>query len=195
MLPPFAGCLISITGFGGKTRKGISQLTKLYGGEYTPDMTRQCTHLLSQRPSGLKYDYAIDWGLHCVTLNWFFDSIKSGICEEEKNYYLPMRDILRQRDLVNYSPNDLSRLPVHLRTQHLARRRILGGSPGRKSRGATPPPASRSIPQIGIILYIQLILDKKFLKGVIQHLIELCDETIDKYNNAKNNILEESKSS
>jgi len=98
--------------------KKIQDLTTKFGGEYSPDLTRKCTHLLSEQPRGLKYTYALDWGIHCVRTEWFYDSIKKKICQDETIYYLPEPS---KRDLSlsvnNY--HELNRLSPTLRRKHI----------------------------------------------------------------------------
>jgi hypothetical protein len=115
---PFTGCTISVTGILSPKRKKIQDLTTKFGGEYSPDLTRKCTHLLSEQPRGLKYTYARDWGIHCVRTAWFYDSIKKKICQDETAYYLPEPS---KRDLSlsvnNY--HELNRLSPTLRKKHI----------------------------------------------------------------------------
>jgi len=100
-----------------KKKKKIQDLTTKYGGEYSPDLTRKCTHLLSEQPRGLKYTYALDWGINCVRTSWFYDSIKKKSCQDETMYYLPeptKRDLL---SVNNY--HELNRLSPTLRRKHI----------------------------------------------------------------------------
>jgi len=72
---------------------------------------------LSEQPRGLKYTYALDWGIHCVRTSWFYDSIKKKICQDETSYYLPeptKRDLL---SVNNY--HELNRLSPTLRRKHI----------------------------------------------------------------------------
>jgi topoisomerase (DNA) II binding protein 1 len=87
ILPPFSGCVISVTGLTASTRNEIQRLAKAYGGEYTPNLTKRCTHLLSKVPQGIKYRYALEWGIHCVSIHWFFDSINLQVCADETRYF------------------------------------------------------------------------------------------------------------
>uniref|UniRef100_A0A6B2L5Y0 BRCT domain-containing protein n=1 Tax=Arcella intermedia TaxID=1963864 RepID=A0A6B2L5Y0_9EUKA len=121
LLPPFAGCVISVTGLSTATRSEIQRLTEYYGGEYTPNLTKRCTHLISHSAQGIKYRYATEWGLHCVSVEWFFDSINMKVCADETRYFLPMTNARRQALLnpLSISPRDLSRLSPALRKKHL----------------------------------------------------------------------------
>jgi len=121
LLPPFAGCVISVTGLSASTRNEIQRLAKAYGGEYTPNLTKRCTHLISRVPQGIKYRYALEWGLHCVSIQWFFDSINLQVCADETQYFLPMSEATRQAlfNPLSTSPRDLNRLSPALRKKHL----------------------------------------------------------------------------
>jgi len=117
ILPPFTGCIISVTGILSPKRKKIQDLTTKNGGEYSPDLTRKCTHLLSEQPRGLKYTYALDWGIHCVRTTWFYETIKKRTCQDETLHYLPeptKRDLL---SVNNY--HELNRLSPTLRRKHI----------------------------------------------------------------------------
>lgn len=119
-LPPFAGLVISVTGLSAGTRNEIQRLAKAYGGVYTPNLTKKCTHLLSESPQGLKYRYALEWGIYCVTTQWFFDSINYQTCSDETKHFHPLSDYQRER-LFNplCSSRDLNRLSPALRRKHL----------------------------------------------------------------------------
>ena len=36
--------------------------------------------------TGQKYECARRWNVHCVTLQWFHDSIEKGFCQDESIY-------------------------------------------------------------------------------------------------------------
>jgi len=116
-LLPFTGCVISVTGLKSNVRKRIQDLTDRNGGEYSPDLTRKCTHLLCDQPKGLKYTYALDWGVHCVNQEWFYASLSKKCCLDETLYYLPTE--MTRRDLYNSNYHELSRLSPALRKKHM----------------------------------------------------------------------------
>lgn len=35
---------------------------------------------------GQKYECARRWNVHCVTVQWFFDSVEKGFCQDESIY-------------------------------------------------------------------------------------------------------------
>jgi len=97
-VPPFKGLVISVTGLKLHIRQKIEEKTNDYGGVYSPDLTRKCTHLLCDYPQGLKYTYALKWGIYCVTTQWFFDCVNKKQCLDESLYFLPLVSPMR-RDL------------------------------------------------------------------------------------------------
>ncbi|XP_028612628.1 DNA topoisomerase 2-binding protein 1 [Grammomys surdaster] len=85
--PIFLGCIICVTGLNGIHRKTVQQLTAQHGGQYMGQLKmNECTHLIVQEPKGQKYECARRWNVHCVTLQWFHDSIEKGFCQDESIY-------------------------------------------------------------------------------------------------------------
>ncbi|XP_031201771.1 DNA topoisomerase 2-binding protein 1 isoform X1 [Mastomys coucha] len=85
--PVFLGCIICVTGLNGIHRKTVQQLTAKHGGQYMGQLKmNECTHLIVQEPRGQKYECARRWNVHCVTLQWFHDSIEKGFCQDESIY-------------------------------------------------------------------------------------------------------------
>ena len=61
-------------------RAEIQRLTLMHGGNYSEDLTKKCTHLITEEAKGKKYHGAIDWGIPVVHTKWFFDCLeKQGI--------------------------------------------------------------------------------------------------------------------
>ncbi|XP_077927806.1 DNA topoisomerase 2-binding protein 1 isoform X5 [Halichoerus grypus] len=85
--PIFLGCIICVTGLCGLDRKAVQQLTIKHGGQYMGQLKmNECTHLIVQEPKGQKYECAKRWNVHCVTTQWFFDSVDKGFCQDESIY-------------------------------------------------------------------------------------------------------------
>ncbi|XP_066206563.1 DNA topoisomerase 2-binding protein 1 isoform X1 [Saccopteryx leptura] len=85
--PIFLGCIICVTGLCGAERKVVQQLTVQHGGRYMGQLKmNECTHLIVQEPKGQKYECAKRWNVHCVTTQWFFDSVEKGFCQDESIY-------------------------------------------------------------------------------------------------------------
>ncbi|XP_016079854.1 PREDICTED: DNA topoisomerase 2-binding protein 1 isoform X2 [Miniopterus natalensis] len=85
--PIFLGCIICVTGLCGLERKSVQQLTVKHGGQYMGQLKmNECTHLIVQEPKGQKYECAKRWNVHCVTTQWFFDSVEKGFCQDESIY-------------------------------------------------------------------------------------------------------------
>ncbi|XP_064443595.1 DNA topoisomerase 2-binding protein 1 isoform X2 [Mirounga angustirostris] len=85
--PIFLGCIICVTGLCSLDRKAVQQLTIKHGGQYMGQLKmNECTHLIVQEPKGQKYECAKRWNVHCVTTQWFFDSVDRGFCQDESIY-------------------------------------------------------------------------------------------------------------
>ncbi|XP_078519985.1 DNA topoisomerase 2-binding protein 1 isoform X1 [Lissotriton helveticus] len=85
--PIFRGCTICVTGLSSLDRKEVQRLTGKHGGQYTGQLKmNECTHLIVQEAKGQKYECARKWNVHCVSMQWFFDSIEKGFCQDESMY-------------------------------------------------------------------------------------------------------------
>ncbi|KAM6223874.1 DNA topoisomerase 2-binding protein 1 [Rhynchocyon petersi] len=85
--PTFLGCIICVSGLCSLDRKAVQQLTVKHGGQYMGQLKmNECTHLIVQEPKGQKYECAKRWNVHCVTTQWFYDSIEKGYCQDESMY-------------------------------------------------------------------------------------------------------------
>src|SRR5579859_3074232 len=69
-------------------RKLIESQIRTYGGSYHPDLSRSCTHLLCASATGKKYEAALKWGIHCVGVEWLFQSIERGMTLEGRYFRL-----------------------------------------------------------------------------------------------------------
>ncbi|KAM8967060.1 DNA topoisomerase 2-binding protein 1 [Pelodytes ibericus] len=87
LCPIFRGCTVCVTGLSSLDRKEVQRLTSLHGGQYTGQLKmNESTHLIVQEAKGQKYECARKWNVHCVTIQWFFDSIERGFCQDETMY-------------------------------------------------------------------------------------------------------------
>lgn len=87
--PIFKGITLCVTGIDAEKRKEIKHLVTFHGGTYSGELNMNtCTHLLVETPRGEKYEYARKWNLHCVSTQWFFDSVEDGFCLDESPYYI-----------------------------------------------------------------------------------------------------------
>uniref|UniRef100_A0A8C3KBQ4 DNA topoisomerase II binding protein 1 n=1 Tax=Calidris pygmaea TaxID=425635 RepID=A0A8C3KBQ4_9CHAR len=85
--PVFLGCTICVTGLSSSDRREVQRLTAEHGGQYTGQLKmNECTHLIVQEPKGQKYECAKKWNVHCVSVQWFSDSIEKGFCQDETMY-------------------------------------------------------------------------------------------------------------
>ncbi|XP_060104882.1 DNA topoisomerase 2-binding protein 1 [Heteronotia binoei] len=87
LCPLFRGCTVCVTGLSSVDRKEVQRLTTENGGQYSGQLKmNECTHLIVQDPKGPKYECARRWNVHCVSIQWFFDSIEKGFCQDELMY-------------------------------------------------------------------------------------------------------------
>ncbi|XP_054818856.1 uncharacterized protein LOC129318227 isoform X3 [Prosopis cineraria] len=80
---PFAGLVICVTGLSKEARKQVMEATERLGGQYSPHLHPQCTHLVVQSFAGRKFEHALKHGarngLFIVTLGWFVDSVRKNV--------------------------------------------------------------------------------------------------------------------
>ena len=68
------------------------------GGEYRGNLTKDITHLVAKVPSGAKYNYAGQWGIRTVTVEWLEQSIERGMILDETLYHLSIPPEARGRN-------------------------------------------------------------------------------------------------
>ncbi|KAL9442073.1 hypothetical protein AB3S75_020559 [Citrus x aurantiifolia] len=87
---PFSGLVICVTGLSKEARKQVMEATERLGGQYSPDLHPQCTHLVVQSFGGRKFEHALKHGsrngLYIVTLGWFVDSVRRNVRLSESLY-------------------------------------------------------------------------------------------------------------
>nr|KYP45629.1 DNA topoisomerase II-binding protein 1 [Cajanus cajan] len=93
---PFAGLVICVTGLSKEARNQVMEATERLGGQYSPNLHPQCTHLVVQISfhkyifAGRKFEHALKHGaksgLFVVTLGWFVDSVKKNVRLTESHY-------------------------------------------------------------------------------------------------------------
>ncbi|XP_055941257.1 DNA topoisomerase 2-binding protein 1-A-like isoform X2 [Argiope bruennichi] len=85
--PVFRGLVITVSQLTVSERSSIQSLVEENGGSYlAPLKANQTTHLVLTEPTGDKYRYAKNWKIFCVNINWIYDSVKSGYCQDENLY-------------------------------------------------------------------------------------------------------------
>lgn len=67
-------------------RQSINRAVRDHGAIYAGDLTREVTHLIAKEPRGKKYEFAVQWGIKVVALEWLEDSLKRGMVLEEHLY-------------------------------------------------------------------------------------------------------------
>jgi len=75
---------ISVTGFSGSRRTAIIQLIRAIGAFYDDSMRQSTTHLICREPTGQKYEKALEWKLHIVSLDWLYHIAKNGYSNKRK---------------------------------------------------------------------------------------------------------------
>ncbi|XP_057985797.1 uncharacterized protein LOC110662256 isoform X2 [Hevea brasiliensis] len=87
---PFAGLVLCVTGLSKEARKQVMEATERLGGQYSPNLNPQCTHLVVQSFGGRKFEHALKHGLKnglfVVTLGWFVDSVRRNVRLSESLY-------------------------------------------------------------------------------------------------------------
>ncbi|NXG17074.1 TOPB1 protein, partial [Grallaria varia] len=112
--PVFLGCTICVTGLSSSDRREVQRLTAEHGGQYTGQLKmNECTHLIVQEPKGQKYECAKKWNVHCVSVQWFSDSIKKGFCQDETMYKIEAGSKLSNAPSTSTPTNDANKPDNH----------------------------------------------------------------------------------
>lgn len=69
-------------------RRKLEDLINDNGGEYRGNLTKDITHLIAKEPSGNKYNYAEQWNIRTVSIEWMQDSLARGMILDELSYSL-----------------------------------------------------------------------------------------------------------
>lgn len=72
------GIKVSVTGFVGSERTGIIQALCVIGAHYTENLRNTNTHLICKESKGPKYEKAVKWGLHVVSVQWLYHIMEHG---------------------------------------------------------------------------------------------------------------------
>lgn len=85
--PILKGCSICVSGLDARRKEEIKRLVEKHGGIYLADLhLKRTTHLLIEKPTGQKYDFALRWSVHCVQPDWLYDCINAGCWLDEREY-------------------------------------------------------------------------------------------------------------
>ncbi|XP_062023401.1 uncharacterized protein LOC133739633 [Rosa rugosa] len=118
---PFSGLVICVTGLSKEARKQVMEATERLGGQYSPHLHPQCTHLVVQSFGGPKFEHALKHGsrngLSIVTIGWFVDSVRKNVRLSESLYSIKSlgQNGIRLDELnrlVGFSGTEHSCLPV-----------------------------------------------------------------------------------
>ena len=69
-------------------RKELGDLINDNGGDYRGNLTKDVTHLIAKEPSGAKYNFAAQWSIKTVSIEWLEQSLERGMILEESLYHL-----------------------------------------------------------------------------------------------------------
>ncbi|KAI9715813.1 MAG: hypothetical protein M1828_000718 [Chrysothrix sp. TS-e1954] len=130
--PTFDALQICVTGFEDqRQRDAIQDDVVRNGATYSGDLTKSVTHLIAAAPRGKKYEYALQWNIKPITLEWLSDSLTRGMALDESYYnpLLPIEDrgtgaITRKEQI---SPNTLRKRQREIQTvsmEEMSRRKL-----------------------------------------------------------------------
>ncbi|KAJ2726822.1 protein kinase activating protein dpb11 [Coemansia sp. Benny D115] len=106
------------------------------GGAYHGEMKIGCTHLIVHTPTGQKYKYAKQFKMHIVSLDWFLDSIITGIRQKESDYSVDSPQATASRSISN-TPAHMDVVPESSFYEQQSRR-ISRNSSGASVESAMP---------------------------------------------------------
>lgn len=72
------GLKLAVTGFVHSERSAVIQLIRAVGASYTESMKPSNTHLICREAKGAKYEKAIEWRLHVVSIEWLYHVVQYG---------------------------------------------------------------------------------------------------------------------
>ena len=93
-------------------RKELEDLINDNGGDYRGNLTKDVTHLIAKEPSGAKYDFAAQWKIKTVSVEWLEQSLERGMILEESLYHLLLLPSERGRNAwirKSFSTNSLGK--------------------------------------------------------------------------------------
>ena len=86
-LPTLWNLNVCVTGFNDLEERGnIQAAVGANGATYHGDLTKAVSHLVAASPTGKKYEYAGQWGIKIVTIEWLWQSLQRGMILEETLY-------------------------------------------------------------------------------------------------------------
>ncbi|XP_071725448.1 uncharacterized protein [Rutidosis leptorrhynchoides] len=114
---PFSGLVICVTGLSKEAKKQVMDATERLGGQFSPHLHPQCTHLVVQSSYERKNGYVLKHGekdcLYIVTLGWFVDSVRRNVRLNESLYSVKSyREVSMAKDDINKIGNGISCNPI-----------------------------------------------------------------------------------
>jgi hypothetical protein len=78
---------ISVTGFLTPERTAIIQLLQALGAVYDDTMRTTTSHLICKEPVGAKFQKAVEWGLHVLSVDWLYHIAQYGYNGRDKKCF------------------------------------------------------------------------------------------------------------
>ena len=69
-------------------RKELEDAINNNSGDYRGNLTKDVTHLVAKEASGQKYNFALQWGITTVAVEWLEQSLERGMILDETLYQL-----------------------------------------------------------------------------------------------------------
>jgi hypothetical protein len=101
--------ILAVTGFVGSERTALIQLIRAVGASYTENMKPSNSHLICREAKGPKYEKAIEWKLHVVSVEWLYHVVQYGYsgqrgtektgCENEFSLRPDLKSMVQDSDI------------------------------------------------------------------------------------------------
>ncbi|EEB07021.1 BRCT domain-containing protein Rad4 [Schizosaccharomyces japonicus yFS275] len=117
-LPALFSTRVCITNIDQPERSRIEQAVVRNGGFFSPDLTRDITHLIAGNMTGRKYEFALKWNIKVVRQEWLWDSIRRGAVLDADFYSMDVPD-----DQVG-----VGAYPTAIHATHVAQKRTIGNT-------------------------------------------------------------------
>ena len=79
-------------------RKQLEDSINDNGGDYRGNLTKDVTHLVAKEALGQKYEFAAQWGITIVAVEWLEHSLERGMILDETQYHLSIPPVERGRN-------------------------------------------------------------------------------------------------
>ena len=81
--------LVAVTGFhdDDANRYRVKSMANEIGVDWSDDLSRRNTHLVCEKAEGQKYNKALEWGIHVVSIEWLHHIVKYGYEEGSEDKF------------------------------------------------------------------------------------------------------------